>query len=871
MTFARTKIQPPRPRGGTLMARPALDARIAEALDTQRLVLVSAAAGYGKTSALARRFAAAGAPALAWVAADEGDDLHRLLECWLAALEPFDPPWRTAPEALVAQVDTARGRTRAAAELLNALDACDVAHGVTVFDDLHRVDDGPFFEFLDLVLERLTPRWTIAIATRQDPPLALARRRALGELAEFRQADLQFDRAEVQALAAGAGLDAAGACALLERTQGWPAGLRLALAGGARGAPGASDRAMFDFLATEVIDQLDDGLRRFLVQTAVLPELTAARAAAVTGDAQAPWWLEQVDRLGLFVSALDAAEPTLKLHDLFREALLQRLERAPADERRALWTRAAQGESDPARRIPMLLKGGDLDAAAEALAGEAPSLLTDGALAGVAHLVEQFPAAFVAASPVMQFVLGQLAWARWDFGAMRDAMQRAEAGFAARHDGERTRAAMAHRTLALNALGRHDESAALLAPLRREAVAPATRVVVLVACLWHAMDLGSTHRAGPLLDELMDLLERCGDASLWYRGHPLPRINGLPGTAGALQRYVQGALRHVGERPMPLRALATSQAGWHHLWHEGRVDAARAALEEAQDDSRWLGDPPNVKGMLELLAAFVHAAAGDRVRALAAAQVMVDQHPPGRGHWSLWANLYYAARVAALFDERDLLERHLHRLEEGDVRHGAPPEQRHLLAPLRGHRARLAGDAEGAIAHWRRALADETALDRLGHGVETRLALAAALLAAGRADEAAAALAPSVARVEGGGGVGAVLLARTPLAALAAADWRGRADTHALAALRRWQALAEDARAPAAPAAAPAAEPLLAGGLSAREREVLARIAAGDSNKLIARALDLSPHTVKRHVANILDKLGAGSRGQAAAWYLERA
>ena len=58
--------------------------------------------------------------------------------------------------------------------------------------------------------------------------------------------------------------------------------------------------------------------------------------------------------------------------------------------------------------------------------------------------------------------------------------------------------------------------------------------------------------------------------------------------------------------------------------------------------------------------------------------------------------------------------------------------------------------------------------------------------------------------------------------------------------------------------------------LSSREREVLARIAAGDSNKLIARAFDLSPHTVKRHVANILDKLGVESRGQAAAWYRSR-
>lgn len=54
--------------------------------------------------------------------------------------------------------------------------------------------------------------------------------------------------------------------------------------------------------------------------------------------------------------------------------------------------------------------------------------------------------------------------------------------------------------------------------------------------------------------------------------------------------------------------------------------------------------------------------------------------------------------------------------------------------------------------------------------------------------------------------------------------------------------------------------------LSARENEVLAQVAAGHSNKVIARALDLSPHTVKRHVANIMTKLGASSRLQAAAW-----
>jgi LuxR family maltose regulon positive regulatory protein len=103
---------------------------------------------------------------------------------------------------------------------------------------------------------------------------------------------------------------------------------------------------------------------------------------------------------------------------------------------------------------------------------------------------------------------------------------------------------------------------------------------------------------------------------------------------------------------------------------------------------------------------------------------------------------------------------------------------------------------------------------------------------------------------------------RRALTQLAGTDWGSHLDAAQQALLRA--------------AAAPAYTTLPAGGvaaattagpLTARETDVLARLAAGDSNKLIARALDLSPHTVKRHVANILDKLGLNSRGQAAAWY----
>jgi DNA-binding CsgD family transcriptional regulator len=52
-------------------------------------------------------------------------------------------------------------------------------------------------------------------------------------------------------------------------------------------------------------------------------------------------------------------------------------------------------------------------------------------------------------------------------------------------------------------------------------------------------------------------------------------------------------------------------------------------------------------------------------------------------------------------------------------------------------------------------------------------------------------------------------------------------------------------------------------GISAREFEVLALIAAGQSNKEIARRLDISPNTVKTHVARVYEKMGTSRRTQA--------
>src|SRR5439155_19703457 len=130
-----------------------------------------------------------------------------------------------------------------------------------VLDDVHHLDDPACLGFLALLLQRLGARWTMVFTARHEPALRLARLRALGELTDIGQPQLQFTRDEVSALLAGAGHDAGLAEALHARTGGWAAGLRLALNGARGGNVGSAlDRPAFDYLAIEVLARIDTPL-----------------------------------------------------------------------------------------------------------------------------------------------------------------------------------------------------------------------------------------------------------------------------------------------------------------------------------------------------------------------------------------------------------------------------------------------------------------------------------------------------------------------------------------------------------------------------------------------------------------------------------
>ncbi|WP_298828439.1 LuxR C-terminal-related transcriptional regulator [uncultured Piscinibacter sp.] len=873
MSFAPAKIQPPAPRRGRLLARPTLEGRLRDALAAHRAVLLAAPAGSGKTALLVR--ALLPPPAghdVAWVSLDPGDDLHRLLECLLAALDPFDLPWRVAPEGLLGDgLAEAGGRQQAADVLAAALAASDLERGAIVLDDLHHLVDDAAQHWLARLLERLPPQWTLVLASRETPAALLARTAAAGELASFGEADLRFGPDEVAAWCADLGLPAETSHTLHARTAGWAAGLRLALSGARGPAPSATiDRAAFDYLATEVLAHLDTGLRTFLLDCSMLHELDHARCSALTGDARAARWLDEIERRSLFVTVVDEGAGTLRLHDLFRDALQHRLRIERPEDEAQLRLRAARLETDPVRRQALLLSAGAPDEAARDLLAVAPDMNTGGAVQTVLRLLDAFPPAFAETSPEWQRVAGYATQTVWRLPESERHFLLAERLYRARGEPDTALSMVGRRACQLVALGRLAEATGLLERLQEvPLVQTEARVLATTALGWRHSELGETDRVAPAFGALVDLLLGCHTVPDWSN-LPAPRQTACPGMAALTLKWANGALAVVGDTNTPLRAYAQLTLGWRALWL-GLPTEAQRWLDRAAADAAWGGHEVIARNHTLSLRAALHVLRGAFDEALDAAQARIASQPSTYGGWGLWHVLYYGARIAAAVGRRDALGDFVQRLDALEpTLTDLLPARLHPMDGLRGHLALLDGDAAGAERWWRAALDHGPSADLLGHAPEVRVRLAQQLCQQGRRDEAAAVLAAPLDRPDDGPR-GAVL-AGAALAALAAVEWADRLTSAQTATLRRWAtALAAPvATAEVAPASADAPGGALAPTgerLSARELEVVALIARGQSNKLIARTLALSPHTVKRHVANALGKLGVVSRGQAASWF----
>ncbi|HET6531700.1 MAG TPA: LuxR C-terminal-related transcriptional regulator [Actinoplanes sp.] len=376
-----TKLFVPRPRPDRI-PRPRLLARLDAGLGAGRCSLLSAPAGAGKTSLLAAWLARLDRPA-AWLTLDDRDqEVGQVLRYLVAALQAIAPG---CGRRVLARLDTPRlpPPEVVVTDLVNDLAALP-APGLLVLDDYHVVRAAAVHDAVAFLLDHLPPPVHLVIATREDPPLPLPRLRARNQLAEVRAADLGFSVEEADAfLGECLGLRLAGeeVTALVERTEGWAAGLQLAgLALRDRPDPAAfvatfagGHRLVADYLTAEVLDRQPGPTRRFLLVTGVLDRLCAPLCDALlasdtpdpgrsaAGDSQVV--LEELERANLFLVPLDDERVWYRYHHLFADALRSRLVREAGTEAAASLHRRASAWFGRAGLLP--------EAIDHALAGDA--------------------------------------------------------------------------------------------------------------------------------------------------------------------------------------------------------------------------------------------------------------------------------------------------------------------------------------------------------------------------------------------------------------------------------------------------------------------------------------------------------------------
>jgi len=331
-----TKLYIPSPRS-TIVSRSLLIDRLNEGLARDcKLTLISAPAGFGKTTLVSEWIASCGKP-VAWLSLDDGDnDPARFISYLVAALQTikagFGEGLLTAlqsPQPL--QIETIL------TTLLNEISTIPEGF-LLILDDYHSIDSRLVDQSLTFLVEHQPPQMHLVIATREDPSLPLARLRARGQLTELRAADLRFtpsEAAEFLNQSMGLNLSVEDITALETRTEGWIAGLQLA----ALSMQGHQDTSSFiksftgshhfvlDYLIEEVLQQQSESIQAFLVRTSILDRMRGPLCDAVLHDSSLPAQetLERLEHANLFIVPLDNERRWYRYHHLFGDLLRQRL------------------------------------------------------------------------------------------------------------------------------------------------------------------------------------------------------------------------------------------------------------------------------------------------------------------------------------------------------------------------------------------------------------------------------------------------------------------------------------------------------------------------------------------------------------------
>jgi LuxR family transcriptional regulator, maltose regulon positive regulatory protein len=893
-----TKLHVPRPRP-QLVHRPRLIQRLQQGMELP-LTLLSAPAGFGKSTLLADWLASCAIP-VAWLSLEAADnEPTRFLSSLIAALQTCDPQLGTMVQALLHPLHSPPLEAMLAM-LLSDLDSKTVEHLVLVLEDYQVITAASIHHALSFLLDHLPHQVHLVLATRKDPPLPLARLRGQGALVELRAADLQFTQEETAAYLVevmGLPLSAEQSALLQARTEGWITGLHLAalsLQGhddqaGFITAFSGSHRYVVDYLLEEVLSRQPPGIQDFLLQTCILDRLSAPLCDAVcaTSDSQAQ--LDFLERANLFLIPLDDERQWYRYHHLFAQVLRQRLQQTVPTLIPILHRRASHWYEQHERfaeAVPHALAASACEEAARLIEQSAERFVSGSQMQTLCEWLHTLPEHLVLAHPALclMHAMALMYTNQWE-------------------------AALTRLQVIERSLGPGEG----IQDMHRR-----VRLGQLIAC-WSMLARlsGDLEQCVALARQALDLLPEVEDT-------PLTRVSRAVAMLSVARAYlVSGDVTPASEHWLAeIVAFTRTSSNYQMLTFrtltllarlqvlQGQLHQAAATYEEAaqvvpraEELQVVANGPVYYFGLGDLLREWNDLEAAEQHLAEGMNQVQgtlsVDADEVWRGYAAM-ARLQHArgrddqalatldaflrlvqhrhvapvllAQVAALRAYLELAQGHLHAAAHWLDASGLsatdapsyPREQEYLiLARVRIAEARITSMGSSLLAVLdllARLLAEAEANRRMHSVLEILVLRALALHAQGDRTGALATLEHALRLAEPEGYIRLFADEGAPmLALLRQAHTRGILPGYVATLLSAFSRQYTSDTASRLPHLGSLVEPL-----TARERDVLQLVLDGASNREIACRLVLSVGTVKKHVSNICGKLNVQRRTQAIA------
>ena len=882
-----TKLYIPRSRPrDRIVTRSHLMERLGEAIRMGcKLTLVSAPAGYGKTTLLSEWIAQCES-AIAWVSLDDGDnDPTRFWSYAIAALQAVDTHIGDRALSLLRSWQSASLET-VLTTLVNEIDAFPDSLAL-VLDDYHFIEAQPVHDSLAFLLDHLPPRMHLIIASRTDPPLPLAHFRARNELIELRAHDLRFAPDETNVFlnqVMGLGLSAEHVNALEARTEGWIAGLQLAALSmsGRDDLPSfiaaftGSHRFILDYLSDQVLQRQPKELQLFLLQTSILDRLNASlcdavvdpftmaaneESAARQNESQAI--LEKLEQRNLFLVPLDDERRWYRYHHLFVDVLRHRLQETLPDRVAELHRRACEWfeyEGMLPEAVNHALAARDFEHAAQLIERAVSPLWRRSEISAIATWMQALPDTIWRARPALC-----LAYAR----ALTDTAQYASAETFVRQAEVALESGLLTDSSRLASL--QGQAAALRAHLAvtrgefAQAIEHARRAQQLLAeddaswCSFVALGLAEAYRftndwpaASRTYLEASELSHAAGDdisalVALSSRGEALQAQGHLRQAAQQYEEVLQLAQTWgIPNAPAASYALV----GLGHVWCEWNdLEVATRYAQDALERGRQT-DLAEVLLQGHLVLMRVHQARGDLESALAELDLLGPIVRRLGAKAQDWVN---ALRVPMWLAQGDTEA--ASRWAESYV---GDAQELHPAVRVGLARVWLAqGQPDKAFLLLDHALHAAQQAGRLGNTIQILILEALAHRAQGDPEQMLAALEKALSLAEPEGYVRIFVDESAPMARLLR-----RAAVRASSSTYIRQLLEALGAPPDAETPSPTelVEPL-----TERELQVLRLMADGATNREIAHELVLAVNTVKKHTSNIFGKLGVSNRVQCIA------